>query len=301
MTFADVVYEVYGTPPDEFVAARTAAARVASAHGDRALARQLSALKKPSTAAAAVNALVRADGNLIAELNGLHAELAQAQDGGDRQALQSLGARRRALVAELTDRATEHARLVGWRVGAAAADQVRATFLAAVSDDVAAKAVASGCLVRGLSAAGFGADGFGTSGLASADIEDAVALPSGVLQPVSRANAGSPARSRSDAQEQARVALKDAMRAATRAAADLQRSDAVVRRAEERRTRLQAERDDLRARLAQLDEQLAAGDRELEEAHATRREAAAEAQHAEHVVASAHDEGNRAIHDVSKK
>jgi hypothetical protein len=276
MTFDEVVRDVYGVPASEFVAARTKAARAASSEGDGALAKQIGALRKPSAAAAAVNALVRADGSSIARLTELHDEFADAQDEGDREALQALGTKRRTLVATLTERARELVQAAGGNLSGAAADQVGATFVAAVADATAAKAVASGCLVRALSADGFG----------PADLDDAVALPISGLRSVPQTGPRKRPSAKSRDELRARAALKDAMRAATRANADFERADAAQRRSAERRARLEDEREELRERLSELDERIAAADREAEELGAERDAAEQAVREAEAAVAS---------------
>jgi hypothetical protein len=276
MTFDEAVRDVYGVPASEFVAARTKAARVAASAGDRALAKQIGALRKPSAAAAAVNALVLADSSSLAGLTELHDEFADAQDEGDREALQTLGAKRRTLVATLTNRARELVQAAGGNLSPAAADQVSATFVAAVADATAAKAVASGCLVRALSADGFG----------PADLDDAVALPIAGLRSVPQSGPRKRPSAKSRDELRARAALKDAMRAATRANADFERADAAARRSAERRSRLQDERDELRERLSELDERIAAADREAEELDAERDAAEQAVREAEAAVAA---------------
>jgi hypothetical protein len=276
MTFDEVVRDVYGVPASEFVAARTKAARAAASEGDRELAKRIGGLRKPSAAATAVNALVRADGSSLARLTELHDEFAEAQEEGDRDALQTLGGKRRTLVAALTDRARELVQAAGGSVSAAAADQVSATFIAAVADATAAKAVASGCLVRALSADGFG----------PADLDDAVALPISGLRSVPQSGSRKRPSTKSRDELRARAALKDAMRAATRANADLERADAAARRFAERRSRLEDERDELRERLSDLEERIAAAEREAEELDAERNAAEQAVREAEDAVAS---------------
>jgi DNA repair exonuclease SbcCD ATPase subunit len=273
----EAVHNLYGLPAAEFVAARTSAASAASGDSDRALAKQIKALKKPSAAAAAVNALARAHGDRIAELTRLHDEFSNAQDDGDRNALQDLGARRRALITELTQSARELVEETGSSLSAAALDEVAATFLAAVADDTAAKAAISGCLVRALTANGFD----------PADIDDAVAVPISGLRSVPRA--GSKRRTSADSrgEKEARAALKEAMRAATRANAEIERADASHDRAERRRQRLQAERDELNERLADVNDAIAALDRELKDLAANQKAAANAARKAEDAVAAA--------------
>ena len=53
------VDELYGLAPEEFLARRTALAATAKRAGDVGLARQITALRKPTVAAWAVNLLAR--------------------------------------------------------------------------------------------------------------------------------------------------------------------------------------------------------------------------------------------------
>ena len=55
----EIAEELYGVPPEEFVAARTAARDRARAAGDKELAAAVAALPKPTTAAWVANLLVR--------------------------------------------------------------------------------------------------------------------------------------------------------------------------------------------------------------------------------------------------
>ena len=83
--------DLYALPPEEFTAARDAAAKQARADGDRDTARALAALRRPSVSAHAVNRLVRTEPDLLAQLLDLGAALAQAQSGGQGDALRALG------------------------------------------------------------------------------------------------------------------------------------------------------------------------------------------------------------------
>ncbi|TMM17173.1 MAG: hypothetical protein E6G01_06890, partial [Actinobacteria bacterium] len=59
MDLEEVVGELYGLDASEFVAARDGRARAARQSGDRGLADQVKALKRPAVAAWVVNNLVR--------------------------------------------------------------------------------------------------------------------------------------------------------------------------------------------------------------------------------------------------
>lgn len=145
--------DLYALPPEGFTAARDAQARQARKDGDPAGAAALAALRRPSVAARAVNALVRQEPDLLAQLLDLGVELAQAQAAGQGDALRALGEQRRALVEAVADRA---AAATGRALGPGARAEVVATLEAALADPPSAQAVRSGRLVRALSFAGFG-------------------------------------------------------------------------------------------------------------------------------------------------
>jgi hypothetical protein len=145
--------ELYRLPPEDFTAARDAAAKQAKADGDKEAAAALKALRKPSVSAHLVNLLAAHDGELLDSLLALGPALAQAQAQGQGDALRTLSAQRRELVQAVTSRAVE----LGQRaITAAVREEVAATLEAALADPASAEAVRSGRLVRALSYAGFG-------------------------------------------------------------------------------------------------------------------------------------------------
>jgi hypothetical protein len=147
---ADALYRL---PPEEFTAARDAAAKQAKAAGDKEAAAALKALRKPSASAHLVNLLATRERELLEQLLDLGPALAQAQAQGQGDALRTLGAQRRELVEAVTARAVE----LGEReVSAAVREEVAGTLEAAQADPSSAEAVRSGRLVRPLSYIGFG-------------------------------------------------------------------------------------------------------------------------------------------------
>ncbi|MGZ6827318.1 MAG: hypothetical protein ACXVGH_11035, partial [Mycobacteriales bacterium] len=84
--------DLYALPPEEFTAARDAAAKAD---------RSLKALRRPTVAAWVVNTLVRREPALVEDLVALGAALAQAQQAGEGRQLRERAGRRRALVEEL--------------------------------------------------------------------------------------------------------------------------------------------------------------------------------------------------------
>ena len=86
MSLEDVADRLYGLPPEEFTAARTAAAKA-----DRENGKAINALKKPTVGAWLVNSLARAEPDLLDQLLALGPALAEAQRGGQGDALRQLG------------------------------------------------------------------------------------------------------------------------------------------------------------------------------------------------------------------
>ncbi|MGY1796002.1 hypothetical protein ACI796_18695 [Geodermatophilus sp. SYSU D00525] len=161
MDLDEVAEELYAVPPGQFVTARTEAARRARAAGDRALAREIGALGRPSTAAWACNVLVREQPDEIAGLVELGDLLREAQQTLAGDELRHLGTQRSRLLAALTRRARAVAARRGTPLSDAVADQVEETLRAALADPDAGEALLGGRLTAPLSSRGLG-PGFGT-------------------------------------------------------------------------------------------------------------------------------------------
>ncbi|WP_158849854.1 hypothetical protein [Saccharothrix deserti] len=148
--------ELYALPPAEFVAARDAHARLAGDRGDKALAKQISGLRKPTSSAWALNLLAREGASDLTEAMTLGDELRTAQEELRGGALRQLGARRRAVLSTLVRRVEELARDAGQPLGPDAVQQVRTTLTAALSDAVLAARIKAGRLVKPVEQSGFG-------------------------------------------------------------------------------------------------------------------------------------------------
>ncbi len=136
--------DLYGLTPEEFTAARDAAAKA-----DKSLKQ----LRKPSVSAWVVNTLVRREPALLqqlVELGGALREATSAREGGQ---LRELTEQRHQLVQAVTEQAVG---LVDRTVTPAVRIEVAQTLEAAMADPASAEAVQSGQLVRALSYAGFG-------------------------------------------------------------------------------------------------------------------------------------------------
>jgi hypothetical protein len=152
----EIAVELYLVPPARFVAARDQVVRQARAAGHRDLAREVSALRRPTLSAWLVNALARHQHERMQQLFALGRELRQAQTRLEGEQLRRLPAQREDLIAELLDWARGHAAEAGVQPTEATLSEVEATLQAGLVDLGAAAAVMSGHLVRPMSHAGFG-------------------------------------------------------------------------------------------------------------------------------------------------
>lgn len=252
--------ELYRLPPEEFTAARNAAAKAAKAGGDADRAKQLTALRRPSVSAWLVNLLAAEQPELVEQLLALGPALAEAQAQGQGDELRSLGAQRRELVDAVTQQA---AALADRPVTPAVRAEVASTLETALADPDAAEAVRSGRLVRALSYAGFG----------GVDLGGAVASTTPPR----------PGRSKDAGDDRpARVAAAEA--AALDAAGRL---DDAVRECE----RLERERRQVEQRAAQAHQEL----EQVRQALAPAEREAAQARTAQQAAARAADEAVQAV------
>jgi DNA repair exonuclease SbcCD ATPase subunit len=273
---AEVARELYGLPPEEFTAARTAAAKEARASGDRGLATRLGALRRPAVAAWAVNLLVRERAALVEQVTAMGESLREAQAQLDGAALRDLTRQRRRLVAAVTAEVEAVAAEQDHPLSAAASRQVEETLQAALVDPRAAAAVRSGLLVQPLTSTGVEsvAEVLGVPLPAEAAVT-APAAPAGPAAPA--AEDGRPSLSLvSEDEEAARRAAQEraaaAAKAARKAAKARDKALAARAKAQARVLQLEATLEELRGRLAETEALAEEAARRLAD-----REAAAEA------------------------
>ncbi|RIJ71172.1 hypothetical protein D1871_15250 [Nakamurella silvestris] len=151
---AAAIDELYGIDAADFMARRKALAVAARAAGDKDAARDITALRKPTKSAYAVNRLIRADPAAGVELSGLADELRRGERSVDANLLRRLADRRREVVNGLTDRAfitiDEPNPTAGLR------EEVADTFRAGLVDADVAAQIRQGCLLRSVEWDGFG-------------------------------------------------------------------------------------------------------------------------------------------------
>lgn len=165
---ADIAKRLYALPFDEFVAARTAAAKAAAAESGRSLAAEVRSLPKPSVAAWAVNMLATHDPEIMRQLAELGQSMRTAQTDLDAAALRGLAQERRKLLTAAVESARTAAAHEGRRFSAAVSTEVEQTLRALTADEGAAFAAQSGLLLRVLTA----------DGIDRVELDGAVAVPS---------------------------------------------------------------------------------------------------------------------------
>lgn len=153
---ADAARALYAVPLAEFIASRKALAASAKAGGDAAAVKEILALRKPTLTAWAMNLVPRADSSTLADVVGLGARMRAAQSQLDTATLTSVRGERDAALTAYIASVVKAAEGEGVSLSAGARDEVRASAIAALADESASKALASGQLTRALSYSGFG-------------------------------------------------------------------------------------------------------------------------------------------------
>lgn len=290
----DLAEDLYGLPLGEFTASRDA---LVKQHRGSDLARDLKALRKPTTAAWVVDLLVRHETEQVEQVLSVGAALREAQASMSADELRTLTKQRRQLTAAVTTTARGLAREHGLRVTEAVAEQVQATLTAAMVDADCARAVRSGLLVAPLE----------TTGVDDVDVAAALALPQALgFEARAAAPAEAPPRPElhvvpdPEAQERARAAAEEALEAAdeelARAREAREEAGARVEELEARGLQVQSEIDELRRRLAELESTSEEVDDELGEAEDERDEAQAALEEAE----AERDRAARALTQASR-
>ena len=295
----DIANELYALPFDEFMAARTAAAKAATDSGP-GLPAAVRALPKPSVAAWAVNMLAIHQPDILDQLAELGERMRAAQSSLDAAGLRELARERRTLLATAVDAARSVSEQQGRGISDAIASDVERTLRALTADEGAAAAARSGRLLQALSA----------DGMEIVDLDGTVAVPEALkvartARPPARAAttraAGSEKKEPTTAERTVRPpaekprlqAVRQTPRPASRPA--LEKAEAVLaeakgaeeecsRVAQERReeledaesevSRLTAETQELRTRLKAAEEQLERARKRLETTSAEAKQSA---------------------------
>ena len=232
--------QLYAVLPEDFMARRTALAAEAKESGDKALAKQITGLRRPTRSAWLVNLLARAEPERMAELRELGTGLQQAQQQMAGDELRRLSRERRTMIDSLARRAAELAAERGYDAPDSAVQEVSQTLQAALGDPGVAEVVQAGRLHQAVNYGGFGPDDLGSALAASVRPTKAEASePEGVAEPEedeaeTRARTDKASLARAEADE-ARAAADEAETAADEATAH---SDELTDQVESLRTQL---------------------------------------------------------------
>jgi hypothetical protein len=151
---AAAIAELYAAAPEGFTERRSELAAAARDAGDRAAAKAIGALRRPTRAAWVVNRLARADPGAAPKLAELAAALRAAQEAKQGPRLRELSAARGALVDALTAQALATADVPD--PAPSLRLEVSQTLTAALADPEVAADFASGTLTRAVQWSGFG-------------------------------------------------------------------------------------------------------------------------------------------------
>jgi hypothetical protein len=155
---------LYGVGREEFIGYRDALVKQVRQAGDRELAGEIGALRKPSVAAWVANRLAREFPDEIGGLEELGGSLREAQEKLEGDALRQLSRQRHGLINALVERGRRIAREEAVRLGDPAVRELERTIGAALADPTAARALAGGQLAGGMEAG----PGLGDGGISAA-------------------------------------------------------------------------------------------------------------------------------------
>lgn len=157
---SQAIADLYSGDLDAFIQRRRDLVAQARSAGDRAAAKTIAGLGKPTRSAWVVNKLVHADPSVPGRLAELGDRLRAGEAALDGASIRELSRARRELVDALTRRALTEAGQAS--PSAAIREEVTDTFSAALADPQVAEQVAAGTLLRAARWAGFG-PGIGTA------------------------------------------------------------------------------------------------------------------------------------------
>jgi hypothetical protein len=134
MDLKSIAQRLYALRPSEFMAARTEAVREAKAEGDKETAAQIGKLRKPSTAAWALNLFARRQPEELQRLGNLGAALRDAHGRFDGETLRELSKQRHQLVRAMVGQVRKLAADEGQRLTESILRDVESVFAAALAD-----------------------------------------------------------------------------------------------------------------------------------------------------------------------
>jgi hypothetical protein len=256
---ADELDELYEVKQDEFTALRTKLAAAAKQRGDTETAKQISAARKPTTAAWVVNRLALRDRDIRTRLAGLGERLKDAHSAMDGDRIRALSAEQRRLVDDVARAAFEEAELADPSAGLK--DDVTGTLQAAIADpDVASRL---GRLTKAEQWSGFGEFGDTTMVFTQTRKTTSRKKPAEEPQQVAK---------RDEKRDAERATARATLAAAERAKAD---ADAALTELQSDLATARLRRDDARRRLRDAESALTAAQDAHDQGKQAGREAAA--------------------------
>lgn len=298
--------ELYVVPPEEFIELRTSRQDQAKADGDKALAKVIGGLPKPSAAAWACNLLVREQRTEIEGLVELGDLLREAQENLAGDQLRALDVQRRQLLTALTRQARSLANGAGHPVSTSVATQIEETLRAAMSDPKAGQALLTGRLTSPMSYSGMGTT------VVKPDLrlvhpprparDDTPAGPAKVTAPKKQTGESAAERRTREQEERRRAAeekrQRELARAQEAAEAAVTAAEEAGSAAEEQRRKvegLEDRRTELQARVEELAEELAGAERAVADVAATLKRAQRRLTAAQHEAEEAAEVRDRAV------
>lgn len=156
MEFSEIADELYAGPPEQFVARRKERADEAKKAGDKELAKQVMALRKPTKSAWLVNLLAHHEPDRIESWLELGVAMTEAQQNLAGDQLRELNTQRSTAARQLSRRAAELAKEAGQSTTDTALQEVTSTLQAAWTDAEFAELVRNGWVPQVVAYGGFG-------------------------------------------------------------------------------------------------------------------------------------------------
>ena len=263
MTLDDVADELYGLDPADFVRVRTERQKQARADGDKALAKDIGALRKPTTVGWVLNVLVRDAEDEVGDLFDLGEALREAQQHLSGATLRTLTKQRQRAVRALATRAAEIAADRGHEVGDDVTREVASSLGAALADPAVADDVRAGRLLGAVEYSGFGPLGL----VAVPDTPEDATPPEPSSPPeddaAQKKQAAKERKEREESRRHAEAELADAR-------TGLADAESALADATDRRDDARAEVERLREALEQAEEEASAREHDVDEATAAR-------------------------------
>ncbi|WP_152365431.1 hypothetical protein [Microlunatus speluncae] len=156
MDFSEIAAELYAGAPEEFVARRKELADQAKKAGEKELAKQVMALRKPTKSAWLVNLLAHHEPDRIESWLELGVAMTEAQQNLQGDQLRELNTQRSTAARQLSRRAAELATEAGQSTTDSALQEVSSTLQAAWTDPEFAELLRNGWVHQVVAYGGFG-------------------------------------------------------------------------------------------------------------------------------------------------